>query len=78
MHTKFKAKLYLKYYFIIFIYFIFTLSGEDFQELYGLNKENIYDPTVIPSITQEFASAGFRMLHTLIPVGFKYVLFHMF
>lgn len=51
----------------------FNLLGEDYQELYGLNKENIYDPSVNPSMSQELSSAAIRVLHTLIPVQFKYV-----
>lgn len=49
-------------------------SGEDFAELYGLNEENNYDPTVNPAMSQELSSAAIRVLHTLIPVQFKYVI----
>lgn len=48
--------------------------GEDFQEIYGLNEANIYDPTVNPSTSLEFSSAGSRVLHAIIPVEFKYVI----
>lgn len=47
--------------------------GDDFQEVYGLNEENIYDPTVNPAMSQEMSSGAFRVLHSLIPVQFKYV-----
>ncbi|KAL4142196.1 hypothetical protein QTP88_004702 [Uroleucon formosanum] len=48
-------------------------TGEDFQEMYGLNDMNIYDPTINPSATQEFSTAGFRILHSLIPVQFNFM-----
>lgn len=48
--------------------------GEDFQEIYGLNEANIYDPTVNPSTSIEFSSAGSRILHAIIPVEFKCVI----
>lgn len=64
----------MKNYIKIYLNYIITpLLGKDYQELYGLNKENIYDPTVNPSTSLEFSTAGFRVLHSLIPVQFKYV-----
>jgi hypothetical protein len=61
-----------KYY--TYCYILLFLTGEDFQEMYGLNKPNIYDPSVNPSTSQEFSSAAYRILHATIPVQFKYVI----
>lgn len=49
------------------------IIGEDFQELYGLNKPNIYDPSINPSTSQEFSTAAFRVLHTIIPVQLNFM-----
>ncbi|XP_026807325.1 peroxidase-like [Rhopalosiphum maidis] len=53
--------------------FLPIIIGEDFQEMYGLNEENIYDPTINPSTSQEFSTAAFRILHSLIPVQFNFI-----
>lgn len=47
------------------------LTGDDFQEAYGLNEENIYNPNLNPSTSQEFSTAAYRVLHTIIPVQLK-------
>lgn len=47
--------------------------GDDFQESYGLNKENIYDPKINPSMSLELSGAALRVLHAIIPVQFKCV-----
>lgn len=53
--------------------FLKQILGDDFQEIYGVNKPNIYDPTINPSTSQELSSAAYRILHAIIPVQFKCV-----
>ncbi|XP_025194619.1 peroxidase-like [Melanaphis sacchari] len=53
--------------------FLPIIIGEDFQEIYGLNEENIYNPSINPSTSQEFSSAAIRILHSLIPVQFNFM-----
>jgi len=53
--------------------FLPIIIGADFQEMYGLNKPNIYDPSVNPSTSQEFSSAAYRILHATIPVQFNFM-----
>lgn len=50
---------------------VYIFVGNDFQEIYGLNKPNIYDPSINPSTSQEFSTAAYRVLHTIIPVQLK-------
>ncbi|XP_025409881.1 chorion peroxidase-like, partial [Sipha flava] len=42
--------------------FLPIVIGDDFQEAYGINNENIYSPTVSPATSQELSSAAFRVL----------------
>ncbi|XP_025410649.1 peroxidase-like [Sipha flava] len=49
------------------------IIGEDYQQIYGINKENIYDPTVNPSMALELSSAAIRVLHAIIPVQFNFM-----
>jgi len=53
--------------------FLPIIIGDDFQEMYGLNEANIYDPTINPSTSLEFSSAASRVLHTIIPVKFNFM-----
>ncbi|XP_022169138.1 peroxidase-like [Myzus persicae] len=53
--------------------FLPIIIGEDFQEIYGLNEANIYDPTINPSTSQEFSTAALRILHSIIPVQFNFI-----
>ncbi|VVC27283.1 Haem peroxidase,Haem peroxidase, animal type [Cinara cedri] len=58
---------------IVYNDFLPIIIGQDFQEIYGINEENIYDPTVDPSMAQELSSAAIRVLHTIIPVQFNFM-----
>ncbi|XP_025194656.1 peroxidase-like isoform X2 [Melanaphis sacchari] len=49
--------------------FLPIIIGNDFQELYGINEANIYDPTINPSTSNEFSSAASRALHAIIPIA---------
>ncbi|XP_050437286.1 peroxidase-like [Adelges cooleyi] len=53
--------------------FLPIIIGSDYHSKYGLDEENIYDPEVNPSTSQELSSAGFRVLHTIIPEEFKLI-----
>ncbi|XP_022169129.1 chorion peroxidase-like isoform X2 [Myzus persicae] len=49
------------------------IIGDDFQEIYGLNEPNIYDPSINPSTSQEFSTAAYRVLHAIIPVQINFM-----
>lgn len=53
----------------------FTLiSGKQYMEEYGLNRETNYDPSITVAMAQEMTSGAFRLLHSMIPAQFKCVL----
>ncbi|CAI6365415.1 unnamed protein product [Macrosiphum euphorbiae] len=58
---------------IIYEDFLPIIIGDDFQELYGLNQPNIYDPSVNPSTAQEFSTAAYRVLHAIIPAQLNFM-----
>lgn len=58
---------------ILYEDFLPIIIGDDFQEIYGLNEANIYDPTINPSTSLEFSSAASRILHAIIPVEFNFM-----
>ncbi|KAL4142192.1 hypothetical protein QTP88_004701 [Uroleucon formosanum] len=58
---------------ILYEDFLPIIIGDDFQEIYGLNEENIYDPTINPSTSLEFSSAASRVLHAIIPTEFNFM-----
>ncbi|XP_025410681.1 peroxidase-like [Sipha flava] len=53
--------------------FLPIIIGEDYQEIYGINGKNIYDPMMDPSMAMELTSAALRVLHTIIPVQLNFM-----
>lgn len=62
---------------VVYNEFLPTILGNSTMEDYNLNLKQIkheskYDPSVNPSISNEFATFAFRFGHTLVPLIFRF------